>query len=290
MNTTSVSSEDVSVHRSAHFGGIDLMRVSNSHRLWRLMHDTFDVVNVTSGDASFQYRGKFYPRSARSVLLLEPCEISVDLRGSSVPRTFEVLMFRPSVAHRLHRQVAGRAGLRMRTPLAAGDERLRRICQRLSLVIQEEDSSAVEGLALELFTHLFTHYADPSPLPARSFEPSWVNDVLDFIHSRLTEKITVGTLTELVGARSQHQFVRSFRTAVGVAPHEYIVALRVARARTLLSAGVSCAETAAACGFPEQSLLNRQFTKAMGITPGAWARANRDAPTPVPRSHAVAVG
>ncbi len=58
--------------------------------------------------------------------------------------------------------------------------------------------------------------------------------------------------------------------AFGLAPHAYLVQLRLARARRLLADGLSPAETAAALGFADQSHLGRWFRRAYGLTPAAY--------------------
>jgi AraC-like DNA-binding protein len=56
-------------------------------------------------------------------------------------------------------------------------------------------------------------------------------------------------------------------------PHAFQVNLRVARARALLAGGAAPAAVAADCGFADQPHLTRTFKRAVGISPGAYARA-----------------
>jgi AraC-like DNA-binding protein len=45
---------------------------------------------------------------------------------------------------------------------------------------------------------------------------------------------------------------------------------RLRRARALLSEGMALSEAAAACGFADQSHLNRVFKRLMGVPPGRY--------------------
>ncbi|WP_410967232.1 helix-turn-helix transcriptional regulator, partial [Salmonella sp. SAL4436] len=60
---------------------------------------------------------------------------------------------------------------------------------------------------------------------------------------------------------------RAFKAAFGLAPHAYLVQLRLAHARRLLAAGASPAQVAPALGFADQSHLGRWFLRAYGMTP-----------------------
>ncbi|MCP6275069.1 helix-turn-helix domain-containing protein, partial [Klebsiella pneumoniae] len=66
------------------------------------------------------------------------------------------------------------------------------------------------------------------------------------------------------------RLTRAFKAAFGLAPHAYLVQLRLSRARRLLADGLSPAETAAALGFADQSHLGRWFRRAYGLTPAAY--------------------
>jgi AraC-like DNA-binding protein len=51
--------------------------------------------------------------------------------------------------------------------------------------------------------------------------------------------------------------------------------VRVAKARDLLAAGGRPVDVAHACGFCDQSHLNRWFRAVVGITPGKYGVAGR---------------
>jgi len=60
----------------------------------------------------------------------------------------------------------------------------------------------------------------------------------------------------------------AFRSAFGLPPHAWQVQVRLARARTLIRAGIPIAAVAAATGFADQSHLTRIFKRSYGYTPG----------------------
>ncbi len=77
------------------------------------------------------------------------------------------------------------------------------------------------------------------------------------------------SLDELAGIAdcSKYHFVRQFGKAFGISPHAYQIQVRLLKAKQLLKAGVSIANTASDCGFHDQSHFSRHFKKALGVTP-----------------------
>lgn len=90
------------------------------------------------------------------------------------------------------------------------------------------------------------------------------------LHDAPAEAIGADALARAAGAGDRFHLARAFRAAYGVAPHAYLVQLRLLRARRLLAAGEPPAAVAAACGFSDQSHLGRWFRRAYGVTPAAY--------------------
>jgi AraC-like DNA-binding protein len=78
---------------------------------------------------------------------------------------------------------------------------------------------------------------------------------------------------------SVRQLENRFREQIGLSPKAASRVLRLQRARRLLMAGRTQAETAAACGFYDQAHLSAEFRAMTGCTPGEFTAA-RAGPTP----------
>jgi AraC family transcriptional regulator len=89
---------------------------------------------------------------------------------------------------------------------------------------------------------------------------------------RLAEPLSLAELAAAAGL-SVSQFGRQFRARAGVAPHRYLLGLRVDAAVAMLRAGrLPIAEVAARCGFSHQEHLTRVMRAHLGTTPGAVRR------------------
>jgi AraC family transcriptional regulator len=75
---------------------------------------------------------------------------------------------------------------------------------------------------------------------------------------------------------SRVHFVRMFRAATGYSPHNYLLNLRLERARELLkNPSLSLIDVALDCGFSSHSHITRLFHKSVGVTPSAYRRSLR---------------
>jgi AraC-like DNA-binding protein len=95
--------------------------------------------------------------------------------------------------------------------------------------------------------------------------------VRDFLDAEFARTIDSADL-ERVADLDRFSLARAFRGSFGTAPHRYLVARRVTAARSLIAEGTPLAEVAGACGFTDQSHLNRHFKAHFGMTPGRYAR------------------
>ncbi|OWA37777.1 hypothetical protein B9G55_06980 [Saccharibacillus sp. O16] len=92
------------------------------------------------------------------------------------------------------------------------------------------------------------------------------------LETRLAEDWTVTRLAEQVNL-SQRQYTAAFRSITGMAPLEYIAALRIERAELLLRQGAGpLREIASQTGFRDEYYFNRRFRAATGSSPGRYAR------------------
>jgi len=87
--------------------------------------------------------------------------------------------------------------------------------------------------------------------------------------------LSLQTLANESGYSRVH-FVRMFRAATGYSPHNYLLNLKLERARELLrNPSISLIDIALDCGFSSHSHMSRFFHKLVGVTPSAYRRSLR---------------
>jgi AraC family transcriptional regulator len=92
---------------------------------------------------------------------------------------------------------------------------------------------------------------------------------------RFDEDLSLQSLANESGYSRVH-FVRMFKAATGYSPHNYLLNLRLERARELLkNPFMSLIDIALDCGFSSHSHMSRLFHKFVGVTPSAYRRSLR---------------
>lgn len=83
------------------------------------------------------------------------------------------------------------------------------------------------------------------------------------------EDLSVARLARAAGL-SRHHFTRSFATAFGMGPKEYLTDQRIRLACLMLRDGGQVQEVAAACGFHDATYFCKVFRRVIGMSPGAY--------------------
>ncbi|MFH9084601.1 MULTISPECIES: AraC family transcriptional regulator [unclassified Streptomyces] len=103
----------------------------------------------------------------------------------------------------------------------------------------------------------------------RHESPVLARRLRELLDARVVEGISLEEAGRLLHAHPAH-LIRAFSGAYGIAPHQYLMSLRVGRARRLLLDGVPPGEAAPVAGFYDQAHLTRHFKKLVGVTPGRY--------------------
>jgi AraC family transcriptional regulator len=94
--------------------------------------------------------------------------------------------------------------------------------------------------------------------------------IREFVEANLETDIRLEMMAGICG-RSTEYFVRVFKATAGVSPYQYVLNLRIERAKALLGVeGASIADVALQCGFSHQEHLTRMFRRFTGVTPGRY--------------------
>jgi AraC family transcriptional regulator len=94
---------------------------------------------------------------------------------------------------------------------------------------------------------------------------------VDVAHEHLAGNVSLEGMAVAAGY-SPFQFSRMFKATTGLAPHQFVMRLRLERAKRLLAGPMTgLAEVALACGFYDQAHLTNMFRRTYGTTPASFA-------------------
>jgi AraC-like DNA-binding protein len=97
--------------------------------------------------------------------------------------------------------------------------------------------------------------------------------VKEFIKSNITEKLTLDLLQKVTNM-SKPSLIRMFKRELGISPVEYIIRMRIDKAKQLLVATKSVKESCFAAGFNDVNYFVRLFKNREGVTPGNYLQLN----------------
>ena len=154
----------------------------------------------------------------------------------------------------------------------------------LSALIAEADAGNpsglpfVELLAAALGKQIALHAGAQKPQLARmrgGLSSVARRRALELLDTHLDSNISIETLANEVGLSPAH-FARAFKETMGLAPHRYLLHLRLERARRLLDAeDAVLSSIAQRSGFADQAHFTRLFKREYGVTPGSVVRSRR---------------
>jgi AraC family transcriptional regulator len=111
------------------------------------------------------------------------------------------------------------------------------------------------------------------PIKRGQLAPYQLRRVTEYIGAHLAEDIQLQTLADLVQL-SRSYFSRAFKMSTGLAPHQWLLQARIAKAKQLLlETDDPIAQIAINIGFVDQAHFTRTFGRAAGESPRAWQRA-----------------
>ncbi len=133
----------------------------------------------------------------------------------------------------------------------------------------------IEQLSLSLLTHFAEAYGGlrAPGRPANGKLAAWQERrAKEIMQARLSSDLTIAQVAQECRLTPSH-FARAFRRSTGLAPHGYLMQLRLEEAKKLLlQPHLPLVDIALICGFGDQSHFTRVFGRLTGATPGNWRR------------------
>jgi AraC-like DNA-binding protein/mannose-6-phosphate isomerase-like protein (cupin superfamily) len=279
---------------------VEVLRTTyQSQTFARHSHDTYTLGLVLGGAGSFWCRGSERFACKGDVVVIPPGEVHTGSVSSGVESLSYLAVYLPVEVAALHAEAAG---ARDDKPPEFGSLVLRDpVIRRAYLAIDRaigsvdafrrghapgnaeapgiDEAAAQEAVCIAIseiirrHAHRRTQNDALDRMRGNLREPrivSVVRDVLEDSYAR-SDETSLHVLAQRTGV-TPFRVIRAFREATGLAPHQYLIQVRVERARQFLADGAGPSLVAAMTGFVDQSHLTYHFKKHFGITPGNYRR------------------
>jgi len=136
----------------------------------------------------------------------------------------------------------------------------------------------VEALTAGLSQQMVLHAGVPQPSVIKhrgGLSTVAKRRALELMDANLSASLSVEFLASEVGLSAAH-FARAFKETMGLAPHQFLLHLRLERSRRMLDANDAVlADVAQRAGFADQAHFTRFFKREYGVTPGSVLKSRR---------------
>jgi AraC-like DNA-binding protein len=258
--------------RPAALPGVEVLHATFvAHRYAPHLHQAWTVAAVDDGAASFDLEGRRYTAPAGTVFVIPPHAVHTGEVASPDGFRYRVIYLdTESRSGTLPGALATRP--RYELPVVMRHQVLAADLSRLHSSFGVAGRALEQGEMLASVTSELSRLVSDSPGHQHGPPHPGVARALAYIQDLWREDFALADLAEAARVSPFH-LVRLFRQQTGMPPSAYRRALRVCAAQRMLRNGWPPAETAAECGFCDQSHLNRHFKLVTGVTPRQYALA-----------------
>lgn len=224
--------------------------------------DSYIIFYVAEGEMHFEYRGSTFTAPTGSIVLLD-CHVPNHYWAESLMRQ-QFFHFTGNISKEYCDLIFERNGqndpvFKARPETAAVFTYILNEFKKV-----QPNEHKISSLIMNLLSMLAYQEQKENNSPAYA--------AIAYMHDHLADNIPVDHLAEEVSL-SKYHFSRIFKQQTGYAPHEYLVNLRVQKAKEFLcNTRKSVEETAEHCGFSSPSNFIRAFHKQTGFTPASYRR------------------
>lgn len=232
-------------------------------------HEHFVIGCLEQGPRCLICRGREFPLHPGDMLFLAPGKSHGCQSEESGPLEFLGLAVPDSVMWDAVRDLRGKGCLpRFQKPVVPGGEFADIFRELHRLIFRKSPDFEKEELFYFLLRQLLDTYEEPVPEKAAAGRES-AERVRAFVEEHYGESLSLSLLAKEASV-NRWALLRLFTQLYGVTPYQYLLTVRVNKAKELLAQGADPAEAGLASGFADQSHFTRRFKSLLGLTPGQY--------------------
>ncbi|WP_127582724.1 AraC family transcriptional regulator [Paenibacillus koleovorans] len=233
------------------------------------VRDYYLIHHVLRGKGSFQCMGSRYEVEAGQSFVIFPGELIRYDSDAEEPWAYRWVAFRGSMADQLLTAV----GLTTSRPVAtpANSRRTAALILRMLTVLSNADPGCEleSGGLLRLMLAEFAK-AHTSSQPAGKVNASpiaeQVERTIQWLRLQYAQPISIQQISQALGYHRTH-LSKMFKQYTGMAPMQYLLKIRMDRAKLLLQEELTIEQVASSVGFADALYFSKQFKKWFGVTP-----------------------
>ena len=244
-------------------------------------HETFQIELVDAGWKSCHHKGSSYHRIRKgAVLLVNPYEIHTggndgesELVCKAYYPSFDDWESLPGESFRDGRTEKRKVRFKQ---LLAWDHQLVAKVHRLFMLDPSSEELLVKELYQEIMCYLWENYMTDAVSfdeNARRYSAAMRRGI-EYINDNLSEKLLLDDIAR-ASFISPFHFLRLFKKLNGISLHQYVLSLKVERAKKILLQQRNIQLASIDLGFTDQAHFTRIFKKITGLTPKQYMNVEK---------------
>lgn len=245
------------------------------------LHNFFELFLLLEGAIDFCVQQTFYHLTPGSLMILNDLEVHKSINKIETPYKRIYIHIPPSFFQRYSASDLDLSAcftarnIGERNLLQLTEEQFHYFTDQF-MQITENETCGQPGKELLLDTYLLqllvfinNLFRQSSPRMIRTYTPT-VQRITNYMETHLSEAISLDSLARIF-SHSKYYLCHTFKEETGTTIYNYLLLLRIARAKALLSKGKSVSEVCELSGFTNYSNFITTFKKHTGYTPKKYA-------------------
>lgn len=238
--------------------------------------EDFHVILPSAPPPDTYINGKLHSFTNRRVVVFNPGDTILST-GEGAKKEYISLLIKKDAIQRIARDMGFSSDIRfLRLENPYSGEFMQAIGAFCREVEREERFPLMlDCMAIQIMTLLLREFStNLNSIPEEaSNSDNAIARSLDYIRTYFNSNISIQDICNEINMSPYH-FIRSFKQKYGLTPYQYLIELRINKAKDILACGQhSVSETAILCGFVSVSHFSSTFKRKTGVSPLEYKKA-----------------
>lgn len=235
-------------------------------------HETYTIIVIIEGTGDYSHEKNKFITSRGSFLILNPFEVHTGRSIGNVPLNYRSMYVPKEIFYKVNEKFRDDRLPVFNNKIIKNEKVASMILNVHHNLYHSKDLLESEFMLSNLLQKLMevgsvrVEYQDQE-----FFHPLAARRLKEYIHDNYRENISLDHLSRASDLSPDH-VVKLFKKRYGLPPHQYLLNLRIEKAKDLLAGKMPVTDVAYQSGFFDQSHFIRNFKKIMGVTPKNYGR------------------
>ncbi|MDQ0919389.1 AraC family transcriptional regulator [Paenibacillus sp. V4I5] len=249
------------------------------HKMGPAVHDYYLIHTVHAGEGTFEMHNRTYRCSAGDTFVIYPGELFSYIADSHHPWHYTWVAFSGRAAGTLLSQI----GVSPHQAVISGSNprSIRHYYRHIRSSFQHSDTPVLEDMESAAWLRLLIRELGRVNSHQIAFTPTTETDIerqvgqaIRYLELQYTQPVSIEELAHNLGYHRTY-LCKMFKQSTGLAPMQYLLKVRMERAKQLLETSMTIDQVAASVGFNDALYFSKQFRKWSGLAPSVYRKEQK---------------